>query len=212
MRPNWTSLCSQLLQDTPISVATVIAFPEGTQDLSTSLLELRSSLPSISEADIVLSRPHLLQKSYTTLYNALTSLRQQSPPPSGITLKLILETSALSSPQIIASSTLAAAAGFDYIKTSTGYFGHGATIPHVRLMSAACEVLAQKKWREKFGHAGRREKILVKASGGIRTLGDARGMVSAGARRLGTSAGVRIAEEVKGGSKEGMGRDGGEGY
>lgn len=34
VRPNWTSLCSQLLQDTPVSVATVIAFPEGTQDLS----------------------------------------------------------------------------------------------------------------------------------------------------------------------------------
>lgn len=65
-------------------------------------------------------------------------------------------------------------------------------------MRAACEVLAQKKWREKFGNAGRGEKMLVKASGGIRTLEDARGMVKAGARRLGTSAGVRIAEEVRG--------------
>ena len=65
-------------------------------------------------------------------------------------------------------------------------------------MSAACDVLAQKKWREKFGNAGRGERMLVKASGGIRTLEDARGMVRAGARRLGTSAGVRIAEEVRG--------------
>lgn len=102
-------------------------------------------------------------------------------------LKLIIETSQLNRHQIIAACTMAAAANFDFVKTSTGFRGHGATVENVRLMAACCEKLA----------AGDMKKMQVKASGGIRTLDDAVKMIEAGASRLGTSGGVWIVKEGK---------------
>lgn len=81
---------------------------------------------------------------------------------------------------------MAAAAKFDFVKTSTGFNGQGATEENVRLMAACCDKLACKGG-----------KMQVKASGGIRTLEDAMKMLEAGASRLGTSAGVWIAKEAK---------------
>lgn len=104
-------------------------------------------------------------------------------------LKLILETSQLDSAQIIAGCVMAAAANFDYVKTSTGFNGPGATVEHVGLMAACCEQLGAGR--------GDGERMLVKASGGIRTLADAVTMLEAGASRLGTSGGVWIAKEAK---------------
>lgn len=95
--------------------------------------------------------------------------------------------------QIIAGCTLAAAANFDFVKTSTGFRGEGATIEHVQLMAACCERLAIAR------RDGRR--MQVKASGGIRTLSDAVAMLEAGASRLGTSAGVWISREASSSAK-----------
>ena len=103
-------------------------------------------------------------------------------------LKLILETSQLDAHQIVAGTVIAAHASFDYVKTSTGFVGHGAKIEHVKLMVAATKVLGDKG-------VGRRMK--VKASGGIRTLKDAVDMIEVGASRLGTSGGVWIVKEGK---------------
>jgi len=82
---------------------------------------------------------------------------------------------------------MAVAANFDFVKTSTGFNGHGATEQDVRLMAACCEKLA-------VGNASGR-KMQVKASGGIRTIEDATKMLEAGASRLGTSGGVWIVKE-----------------
>ena len=82
---------------------------------------------------------------------------------------------------------LAHAADFDYIKTSTGFLGHGAKVEHVRLMAACCDELCKDDSK----------KMLVKASGGVRSLQDAITMLQAGASRLGTSAGVAIAEQME---------------
>lgn len=114
---------------------------------------------------------------YSLIYRELASLRSLCPSP--IKLKLILETSTLSGAQILAASHLAAAASFDFIKTSTGFNGPGATIPHVQLMVGAAEYLA------KCGVGSR--KMQVKASGGVRDLDTAVQMLEAGATRLGTS-------------------------
>lgn len=121
---------------------------------------------------------------YASIYKELAALRSQAPPP--VLLKLILETSQLNYSEIVAGCVLAAAAFFDFVKTSTGFNGPGATVEHVRLMAACCESLASSG-----------KKMQVKASGGIRTLDDAIKMLEAGASRLGTSAGIWIAKEAK---------------
>lgn len=93
---------------------------------------------------------------------------------------------------------LAGVAGYDFIKTSTGFNGQGATLENVRLMRACCEKVVEDGLREeKF------EKMEVKASGGVRTLKDAVEMLEAGASRLGTSGGVGIVKEAREGKGSG---------
>jgi deoxyribose-phosphate aldolase len=117
-------------------------------------------------------------------------------------LKLILETSQLNSQQILAASHLAAAANFDFIKTSTGFNGHGATLPHVQLMVGTAEYLANK--------GVGKGKMQVKASGGVRSLETAVKMLEAGASRLGTSSGLWIMQEARTKVGEEKGRQDGE--
>jgi deoxyribose-phosphate aldolase len=81
--------------------------------------------------------------------------------------------------------TLAKAAGADYVKTSTGFAGGGATVEDVHLM------------REIVG-----PEMGVKASGGVRTKEEAEAMVKAGATRIGASAGIKI---VRGEASTGKG-------
>lgn len=81
---------------------------------------------------------------------------------------------------------LASAARLDYVKTSTGFLGHGAKVEHVQLMAACCRYLESVS-----GH-----RMLVKASGGVRSYQDALTMLRAGASRLGTSAGCAITQQA----------------
>ncbi|CAI6335969.1 unnamed protein product [Periconia digitata] len=149
---------------------------------------------------------------YSAIYRELASLRSLCPSPT--VLKLILETSQLTEAQILAASHLAAAANIDFIKTSTGFNGPGATLPHVQLMVTAAEYLSTKTLSNNGSPVrGGGRKMEVKASGGVRDLQAAKQMLAAGATRLGTSSGVWIMQEgrkVVEAEKEGGG-EGGEG-
>ncbi|KZM19717.1 Deoxyribose-phosphate aldolase [Ascochyta rabiei] len=133
---------------------------------------------------------------YSTLYRELASIRSLCPSP--VVIKLILETSQLSPQQILAASHLAAAANLDFIKTSTGFNGPGASLPNVQLMVGAAEYL------HKTGVS--RRQMQVKASGGVRSLEDAVKMLEAGATRLGTSSGLWIMQQAR--EKVEQGREG----
>jgi deoxyribose-phosphate aldolase len=123
---------------------------------------------------------------YSAIYRELASIRSLCP---GVVIKLILETSQLDARQILAASHLAAAANLDFIKTSTGFNGPGASLPNVQLMVAAAEYLAASG-------VGSRQ-MQVKASGGVRSLEDAVKMLEAGATRLGTSSGLWIMQQAR---------------
>lgn len=142
----------------------------------------------------MINYPQLQAGKYASIYRELASLRQSAPHPT--LLKLILETSQLNRSQIIAGCVMAAAANFDFVKTSTGFNGPGATVENVRLMRACCERLAVGGGG--VDGIGRETRVMrVKAAGGVRTAEDAERMIEAGASRLGTSAGVWIAKEAK---------------
>ncbi|HBT62820.1 MAG TPA: deoxyribose-phosphate aldolase, partial [Elusimicrobia bacterium] len=102
----------------------------------------------------------------------------------GKILKVILETSLLSDEEKVRACALAKKAGADFVKTSTGFGGGGATVEDVRLM------------RQTVGPL-----MGVKASGGIRDAQAADAMIQAGATRLGTSASVAIISGHAAGSK-----------
>jgi len=97
----------------------------------------------------------------------------------GVLLKAIIETGLLTMAEKLRASEIAIQAGADYIKTSTGFNGGGATPADVALMR---------------GIAGAR--CGVKASGGIRTLADVRALLEAGANRIGASASVALVREL----------------
>ena len=89
--------------------------------------------------------------------------------------KVILETALLTDEEKIIACAVSREAGADFVKTSTGFNGGGATVADIALM------------RRVVG-----PDMGVKASGGVRTLADAQAMVAAGATRIGASAGVAI--------------------
>ena len=93
----------------------------------------------------------------------------------GALLKVILETFFLNDDQKVAACRISQQAGADYVKTSTGFLGGGATVHDIALM------------RRTVGSA-----LGVKASGGVRTYEDAVAMIQAGASRIGASAGLKI--------------------
>jgi deoxyribose-phosphate aldolase len=97
----------------------------------------------------------------------------------GALLKVILETCLLSVEEKLRASEIAILAGTDFLKTSTGFSTSGATAADVALLR---------------GVAG--DRCGVKASGGIRTLADARTMLEAGANRIGASASAAIVREL----------------
>ncbi|KAH7406109.1 hypothetical protein DE146DRAFT_433818 [Phaeosphaeria sp. MPI-PUGE-AT-0046c] len=228
VRLNWVQRCVANLKGSPVLVACVVGFHEGTQDTYDKLRESRAAVAAgAAELDVVLNHSlltkhnkpatpeHIISSKdsaidsitaantaknagstisdddeipdYSAIYRELASIRSLCPSP--VVLKLILETSQLNDQQILAASHLAAAANFDFIKTATGFNGHGATLPHVQLMVGAAEYLAKKG-------VGRR-KMEVKASGGVRSLETAVKMLETGASRLGTSSGLWIMQEAR---------------
>lgn len=127
---------------------------------------------------MVINHVLLRHKNYSEVYTDIAAVRNMAPHP--IILKVILETSQLSPRETIAGCKIAEAAGADYVKTSTGFNGQGATQEDVRLMKSVV-----------------RDNMKVKASGGVKTVNECVVMMEAGAERIGTSNGVWIMEEAK---------------
>lgn len=156
----FVATAKQALLGTPIRTATVsAAFPSGQQPLSLKMEELRYILQQgADEIDIVISRGTFLEMDYTTVHHELVSMRALT---LGKTLKVILETGELQSPENIAkASELALDAGADFLKTSTGKITPGATEQAVFTMLLMI--------REHYRKTGK--KVGIKAAGGISEL------------------------------------------
>jgi deoxyribose-phosphate aldolase len=111
---------------------------------------------------------------YDDLHQHLFQLVEAvSPHP----LKVILETVFLSPEQIAAAALIAAESGCAFVKTSTGFCGGGANVRDVGVMKACVEGY---EW------SGARDRVQVKASGGVRSFDTWKEMVEAGATRIGT--------------------------
>lgn len=127
---------------------------------------------------MVLNYQKLKEGLYSEVYTDVAAVRHIAPHP--VILKVILETSQLTNFEIVAACKIAEAAQADFVKTSTGFNGRGATVEDVRLMKKVVG-----------------EGMKVKASGGVKTLKDCVNMMEAGAERVGTSNGIWIMEEAK---------------
>ncbi len=175
VNPTWVAMCHGLLAGSSVLVATVIGFPLGATLTRVKAFEAAEAIAlGANEVDMVINIGSLRSGDYSFVEEDIAAVVEAAHRSDAL-VKVIIETSLLSDEQKIAACLLARHAGADFVKTSTGFSGGGATVADVRLMRRAVG-----------------SRVGVKASGGIRTRQDAMDMVGAGATRLGTSAGVAI--------------------
>jgi deoxyribose-phosphate aldolase len=155
--PPFIGVAKNTLRDTPIRVATTAAaFPSGQMPLSVKLEEIRYAIgEGVDEVDVVISRGTFLAREYHRIFRELDAMRELL---QGQTMKVILETGELQTPENIAkASEIAIEAGADFIKTSTGKITPAATEEAVYVM---LQVI--REYNRKTG-----KKIGIKPAGGI---------------------------------------------
>ncbi len=181
VNPTWVRRCSSNLRDSEVRVCSVIGFPLGATTPEVKALETRRALrDGAREVDMVINVGALKSGDHDLVRTDIEKV-VDSAHEGGALVKVILETVLLTDEEKVIASALSKAAKADFVKTSTGFGGGGATVYDVALM------------RETVG-----PEMGVKASGGVRTLEDVEDMIAAGATRIGASAGVQIVSEGEG--------------
>ncbi len=179
VNPAWVTLAAAQVHGSPVKVGTVIGFPLGANLTVTKLAEAEAAAQNgAQELDMVINLGALKSGDRVLVQTEIRSLVKLAHAHGAI-LKAIIETALLSQEEKILACALAADAGVDFVKTSTGFAASGATAADVALM------------RGVVGH-----DIGVKAAGGIRTAAQLSEMVEAGAYRIGASASVAIVREL----------------
>jgi deoxyribose-phosphate aldolase len=181
VNPIWAAAAARLLTGSGVRVCAVVAFPFGATTTEVKIYEARRTIAAgAAEIDVVIDLGALksgdLDRVGLDIENVAAACHD-----GGALCKAIIEAAMLTNDQKVAACTIARAAGADFVKTSTGFGGGGATVSDVALM------------RRIVGPA-----MGVKAAGGIRDLATLEAMLAAGATRIGTSAGVAIVRETLG--------------
>jgi deoxyribose-phosphate aldolase len=174
-------LAREMLRESAVKVCTVVGFPLGAVMPEAKVYEAEAAIRAgAQEIDMVLHIGALKSRDLVALHEEISEVVTVCHD-NDVLCKLIMETVFLDDDEKIIASHLARVDGVDFVKTSTGFSGGGATVADVRLL------------RRVVGSG-----VGVKASGGVRDLQTAQAMVQAGANRIGASAGVAIAREERG--------------
>lgn len=174
--PSWVRVCRAYVGDR-LRICTVIGFPNGYNSTSVKVAETKQAIEDgASEIDMVVNLG--LVKS-GKMDEVLEEIKEVRSACEGYILKVIIETSQLTDDEKIRLCRIVSESGADYIKTSTGFNGGGATPSDVKLLVDNVD-----------------DGVKVKASGGISTLQDAENYIELGADRLGTSRIVKIVKQM----------------
>ena len=156
-----------------LPICTVIGFPNGYSTTATKVFETKDAIANgASEIDMVINIGWLKDKKYDLIENEIKILKAACGDKI---LKVIIETCFLTDEEKIKMCEIVTSAGADYIKTSTGFGGAGATFADIELFAK---------------HIG--PNVKMKAAGGISSIDDAEKFLALGADRLGTSRIVKI--------------------
>jgi deoxyribose-phosphate aldolase len=181
INPTWVSLASRLLRGSSTGVCTVVGFPLGATTTDVKQYETRRVIyDGASEVDMVINVGALKSGDLAIVERDIGAVAGACRD-CGALSKVIIEAALLTDEEKVTACTLSKAAGADYVKTSTGFGPGGATVADVALM------------RRVVG-----PDIGVKAAGGVRDYEALRNLVSAGASRVGASAGVKIVQQAQG--------------
>ncbi|MGA5540574.1 deoxyribose-phosphate aldolase [Mycobacterium sp. NPDC051198] len=154
-----------------LKVAVVCGFPSGKHSSAVKAAEAAEAVRNgADEIDMVIDIGAAKEGAFDRVEADIAAVRAAAPTPT--VLKVIIESAALTDDEIVGACRAAVAAHADFVKTSTGFHPTGgASVQAVELMHRTVR------------DAG----LAVKASGGVRTLAQARAMIAAGATRLGVS-------------------------
>lgn len=174
INPHWVAHCYDLLKNTPVKVCTVIGFPLGATSTESKVFETKQAIKDgATEVDMVINVGELKANNDEFVEQDIEAVVQAAK--GNALTKVIIETSLLTEDEKIRACKLAKEANADFVKTSTGFSGGGATVEDIQLM------------RQTVG-----PEMGVKASGGVRDLASTKAMIKAGATRIGASAGIDI--------------------
>ena len=181
VNPAEVANAAALLDGSGVRVGTVVGVPLGQNTVRTKCAEAIEMVEAGAlDIDYVLNIRDLRSKPSEEVLEDLMLLNLAPKKIcDDVVTKLIIECCYLTDDEKVLACRLAKKAGFDFVKTSTGFGSGGATSEDVALM------------RKTVG-----KTMGVKAAGGIRTLEDAMKMIEAGANRIGCSAGVSILEAL----------------
>ena len=179
--PASVPLAARILAGTGTRIGTVIGFPSGRFATDAKAAEIIAAhTAGAHEVDIVMNYPALRAGHLTEVAAEVTRLTQLAHD-QGQLIKVIVETCFLDDAQKRTALDICEVAGADFIKTSTGFGPAGAKVADIAAWAVA-----------------RKSGIGLKASGGIKSLADARALLAAGATRLGTSGATAILAEFNG--------------
>lgn len=165
---------SQKLKGSSVLSVAVIGFPLGAMSTESKAFEAADcAKKGAQEIDMVINIGALKDKNYEFVLSDIAAVVQAAAPAK---VKVIIETALLTNEEKIKACELSAQARAHFVKTCTGFNGGSASVEDIQLM------------RKTVGpHIG------VKASGGIKSMEQAKALIEAGANRLGTSSGVALA-------------------
>ncbi|MGC7160875.1 deoxyribose-phosphate aldolase [Metamycoplasma hominis] len=175
--PSYVKYAKEALKNSDVLVCTVIGFPLGYNAISVKVYETKIAVEhGADEIDMVINVGRFKDGQYEYVLNEIKAIKEAC---NGKTLKVIVETALLTKAELIKITELVMQSGADFIKTSTGFSYRGASFEDIQTMKETCG-----------------DKLLIKASGGIKNLADAQEMIRLGANRLGMSKSVPVMEEL----------------
>lgn len=173
IHPHFVKMVAETLKYSDVKVCTVIGFPLGANSTNTKVFEAKNAIQNgADECDMVINVSCLKDKHYDKLTEEISQIKSAIGKHI---LKVIIEISLLTDDEIAKISKIVSDAGADFIKTSTGFGSHGATLEAIKLMKDNIS-----------------EQTRIKASGGIRDYETAKAYIDLGVARLGTSSGLEI--------------------
>lgn len=179
VNPYHVNFCKEILNGSNVKVATVVGFPLGANTKEVKSYETIDAINNgADEIDMVINIGALKDKDYEIVKEDIIAVVEAAKGKAIV--KVIIETCLLTDEEKRKACELSMEAGAEFVKTSTGFSTGGANYEDVMLMKSVVG-----------------DNLEVKASGGVRDLDAANKMLQAGATRLGTSSGVKIADEIK---------------
>ncbi|MEM7105319.1 MAG: deoxyribose-phosphate aldolase [Bacteroidota bacterium] len=173
--PYYVKDAVRLLEESGVKVATVVGFPMGYAHTPAKVEEVKRAVDEgADEIDVVVNICAIKNGNWSYVKNDIESMTMAAHLRGKI-VKIILETGLLKRTEIAEICRLCNEVGVDFVKTSTGLNGSGASVDIVRFLKKNLN-----------------NSVKICASGGIRDAAKAGKLVDAGAARLGSSSGLKL--------------------